>query len=75
MTETPQEGPEPSQPATSEAGLFDAPKDVSEDIATGYAVYDRTLGRYFGPVSEKKPSKTDAGKQVAKGHTAAVVRV
>lgn len=86
MTDQPQdqalEGTEPAQPAdrtgtvTTEDGLlFDAPDDVDEGIATGYAVYNRTLGRYVGPVVDKKPSKADANKRVAKGHTTAVVRV
>lgn len=68
MTEQQPEQPEADAP-------FQAPEDVSEDIATGYAVYDRTLGRYIGPVHDKRPSKSEAGKAVTEGHVAAVVRV
>lgn len=55
--------------------LADAPKDADEKVATGYAVYDRTLGRYVGPVTKDKPSATEARKTAAKGHTVKVVRV
>lgn len=76
MTEqTPEQEPqtEPEQPEP--AAMFDAPEDVSEELATGYAVYNRTLGRFVGSVSDKRPTKTDARKAVPEGHTAAVVRV
>lgn len=53
----------------------DAPDDVADDVATGYAVYDRTLGRFVTPVSTDKPSSSDARKAVAKGHSYATVRV
>lgn len=52
---------------------FDAPKDVDERFATGYAVYDRTLGRYVGGVTKDKPSKPR--EAVAEGHAYKVVRV
>lgn len=51
----------------------DAPKDTPEETATGYAVYDRTLGRYVTGVTPDKPS--NPGKSVAKGHAYKVVRV
>lgn len=57
------------------AAMFDAPKDAPDELATGYAVYNRTLGRFVGGVQDKRPSKADASKAVPKGHTAAVVRV
>lgn len=63
----------PEQP---QRPLLDAPKDrTTEDGATGYAVYDRTVGQYVPGVSKDKPSTTEANKRVPKGHTAAVVRV
>lgn len=52
-----------------------APKDAPEDTATGFAVYDRTLARFVGPVHTDRPSRSDADKAVAEGHVAAVVRV
>lgn len=65
--------PEPAEPADD--GLVPAPEDVPEGIATGYSVYNRTLGQYVPGVHGKKPTKADAGKRVPEGHTAAVVRV
>lgn len=61
--------------STSGPVLVDAPADADSDVATGYAVYDRTLGQYVGGVTSEKPTKADAGKLVGKDHTAAVVRV
>lgn len=55
------------------APMFEAPADA--DPGSGYAVYDRTLGRYVGGVTADKPSKRDADKLVGNGHIAAVVRV
>lgn len=55
--------------------LFDAPKDRDDDTATGYAVYDRTLGRFVGSVADKRPTDSDAKGMVPKGHVHAVVRV
>lgn len=58
-----------------EAGvLFDAPKDVEEGSETGYALYDRTLGQYVGPVAKTK-AKASEGVTKAKGHTYTTVRV
>lgn len=71
MSENTTESSEP----VSAAAPFDAPKDHADDGATGYAVYDRTLGRYVGGVTTDKPSKRDADKLVGDGHVAAVVRV
>lgn len=51
-----------------------APEDVSADDRTGYAVYDRTLGRFVSEVTTDKPSDEDA-KAAAKGHPYAVVAV
>lgn len=51
----------------------EAPDDVDEDTATGYAVYDRTLARFVTPVTTDKPSSP--AKAVAKGHSYKVVRV
>lgn len=53
---------------------FDAPKDAPEATSTGYAVYDRTLGRFVGSVVGSKPSARKA-QEAAPGHTVAVVRV
>lgn len=64
-----------STPSTSGPDLVDAPADADSDVASGYAVYDRTIGQYVGGVTSDKPTKGDAGKLVPKGHTAAVVRV
>lgn len=61
--------------ATKDEGLFDAP-EASEVAATGYAIYDRTLGQYVGPVHrDKAPTAEDARSAVPKGHKAVVVRV
>lgn len=74
--EQPETPPAPPEPAPEpEDTLTPAPEDAPDDVATGYAVYDRTLARYVGPVTSKRPSKGDAAKLVGKGHTAAVVRV
>lgn len=78
MTEqTPETTPEVTTetPAPAEPEVAPAPKDAAEDVATGYAVYDRTLARYVGGVTTDKPSKSDAAKLVAKGHRHAIVRV
>lgn len=61
--------------AATEDHLAPVPEDAPEAAATGYAVYDRTLGQFVGPVSTSKPSRSDADKAVRKGHRAAVVRV
>jgi hypothetical protein len=53
--------------------LHEPPADVPEDAATGYAVYNRTLGQFVQGVHADKPR--DASKRVPKGHAAAVVRV
>lgn len=65
------------QPDTDDAGrtLSDAPADAAEGTATGYAVYNRTLGQYVAGVEAKKPSASQAAKRVPDGHTVAVVRV
>lgn len=55
--------------------LMPAPKDVAEDVATGYAVYDTSEGRFVGGVTSDKPSAAEARKAVRKGHTHAIVRV
>lgn len=68
MTETTSE-------TTKGADLIDAPDDADESVATGYMVFDRTIGQYVGGKTSDKPSSSAAGKAVRKGHTAAVVRV
>jgi len=68
------EAPEPAPKAKSGV-VIEAPADVDEDRATGYAVYDTTLGQFVGGVTAKKPSATDAKAAVVKGHTHKVVRV
>lgn len=71
MTENTTENTAP--PSSAAAPMFEAPADA--DPGSGYAVYDRTLGRYVGGVTTDKPSKRDADKLVGNGHVAAVVRV
>lgn len=66
MTEGTTEGPRPAQ--------FDAPKDAPTKDATGYAVYDRTLGQFVGSVTKGKPSDDDA-QALAPRSTVATVRV
>lgn len=61
--------------AVAERPLHDAPDDIDSDVATGYAVFNRTLGQYAPGVERDKPSKSQADKRVPEGHTAAVVRV
>lgn len=68
MTET---QPEPTEQPSE---LFDAPDDAADDVAKGYAVYDRTLGRFVTGVTPDKPSISEARKS-ARGHTVKVVRV
>lgn len=76
MTENPTEQPQPTEETTApEPELYDAPDDVPEGTATGYAVYDRTLGRFVGGVSKDKPSRSDAAAAVDKGNAYKVVRV
>lgn len=41
---------------------FDAPKDRPEDESKGYAVYDRSLGGYFGGVHADKAAATEEAK-------------
>lgn len=85
MTETPPEAatlPEPEAPEApqrpeatpADDGLYDAPADAADDTASGYAVYDRVLGRFVGGKSAEKPKAADA-KAAAAGHTYKVVRV
>lgn len=64
-----------TSPESGAAELAPAPEDTSDELATGYAVYDRTLARYVTGVTKDKPSKSAADKAVGKGHTAAIVRV
>ncbi len=60
--------PEPFKPEPT-----DAPDDAPDATATGWAVYDRTLGRFVTGVTPDKPTKpADA---VSKGHAYKVVRV
>lgn len=69
------EGQNPDTPEEPDAP-FDAPADRSDDDgATGYAVYNRTLGRFVGPVTDKRPSAAVAKRAVPDGHVHAVVRV
>lgn len=70
LDETPPEAPEP----TTSGPAFDAPADAADDVATGYAVYDRQLGRYVTGVTKAKPSKADARK-AAGDHPHAIVKV
>lgn len=60
---------------TATPDLHDAPGDADDATATGYAVFNRTIGQYVPGVHRDKPSKADAAKAVPEGHTAAVVRV
>lgn len=55
---------------------FDAPKDAPSNTAVGFAVYDRTMGQYVGPVvhGKSKPSQEDAQARAPRS-TVAVVRV
>lgn len=55
---------------------FDAPKDAGSKEATGYAVYDRTLGQFVGPVVQGTTKITQEDAQArAPRSTVAVVRV
>lgn len=80
-TGQPEDQPQLDEPSTEtetdEAGraLQDAPSDVDEATATGYAVYNRTLGQFVPGVEKRKPTSAQATKRVPDGHTAAVVRV
>ena len=71
----PTEGPEQTEATPADDGLMAAPADAAEDVAKGYAVFNRTLGQYVPGVLDKRPSGRDAAKRVPEGHTAAVVRV
>lgn len=73
--ETQPEQPELAEQSETQPELVDAPADVDDNVATGYAVYDRTLGRYVGGVSTDKPSAAAARKLVGEGHQHKVVRV
>lgn len=65
----------PAEKAKGVGEPVDAPEDVAAKEATGYAVYDRTIGQYVGDRTTSKPSQEDADKAVPEGHVAAVVRV
>lgn len=68
-TDTPEDG------TSGRAGVgFDAPEDVAEDDSKGYAVYDRTIGQYVGPVAATK-AKAESAATKTKGHRHATVRV
>lgn len=55
--------------------LRDPPADVDAGEATGYAVYDRVLGQYVGPVHrDGKPTAAQA-KELAGHDSVAIVRV
>jgi len=75
MTDTTTEAPAEEAPKATPAPMFDAPKDTPEADATGYAVYDRSIGQYVTAVTKDKPSSTDARKAVREGHSYKVVRV
>jgi hypothetical protein len=53
---------------------FRAPKDAPEGTSKGWAVYNRTLGQYVGPVTTDKPT-TEAAQALAPRHTVAIVAV
>jgi hypothetical protein len=68
--------PEPAEDTDDEGRpIHPAPEDAADAEATGYAVYDRTLGQYVPGVEAKKPTSSQATKRVPEGHTAAIVRV
>lgn len=76
MSENTPEAPEVTEaPAATEGPVVPAPKDVPEDDATGWAVYNTTIGQYVSPVTKAKPSAAEARKFLPKGHTHRVVRV
>lgn len=67
----------PEQPqGDAKPVLFDAPKDVDEELSIGHAIYDTTSGRFRGPVKRGgKPTKADVKAALPKGHQHAIVRV
>lgn len=79
LPDTEQTGPATDEPRTETDNegrtLSDPPADVDEATATGYAVYNRTLGQYVAGVEAKRPTSSQASKRVPDGHSAAVVRV
>lgn len=76
MSENPPEGLTPTESTEdTPAEVIPAPKDVSEADATGYAVFNTTIGQYVSPVTKGKPSAAEARKFLPKGHTHKIVRV
>lgn len=69
MTEQNPEGP------VADDTLADAPKDVPQDEATGYAIYNRTLGQYVPGVHPDRPTASAITKALPKGHRGSAVRV
>lgn len=58
---------------TSAIELADVPDDVKAAERTGYAVYDRILRQYVGPVHrDGKPSAADAAQLAGHEHVAIV---
>lgn len=72
--EAPSTDPAPAKRSKGVGEPVPAPKDAPEETRTGYAVYDRTLGRYVSEVTPGKPSAKDA-RAAAKGHPHTIVAV
>lgn len=68
---------EQTKTADPDAQLAAVPDDVKAADSTGYAVYDRTVGQYVGPVKHgrDKPTEAEIAAAVPEGHEHAVVRV
>lgn len=65
MTENSPEGTTPEAPEPTTAPAAEAPTLPAENSGSGrFAVYDTTLMRYVGSVSDKRPSKAEANKLV-----------
>lgn len=70
--------PPANPPANPPAPPADPKPPASEDgdqLADRFAVYDLTHQRFVGRVMDKRPSKADAAKMVAKGHDYEVRKV
>lgn len=76
MTNGTQEGQAAPSPSRTFKANVAAPEDRPEKDATGYAVFNTTLGQFTGPVHrDGKPSQEDAKALLPAGHKFKIVRV
>lgn len=68
--------PAPGAPSTAvTVPAVVVPKDADESVATGYAVYDKSLGQFVSGVVDTKAAADKLRKDGASGHELVTRRV